>query len=223
MAKTWPDPVRWVSVAVPVPFLDVLTYQVPDGAASPARGARVVVPLGKRVVTGIVVNAAATLDTGQTSADKIKNIIDVLDDHAFLPEPIVNLALWVAEYYACGAGDALAAAVPSTQAHKTIRIATLTAQGHDQQAPVVLDLSRALPMGRALPSGGALPSGRVVSGQGLPRERSLSTRQKEAIDLLRGAPHGMPVSVLNERGISADVLQRLAAKGLIAFRHQRIE
>ena len=29
--KTWLDPVRLVSVAVPVPFLDVLTYQVPDG------------------------------------------------------------------------------------------------------------------------------------------------------------------------------------------------
>ena len=64
MAKTWPDPVRLVSVAVPVPFLDVLTYQVPDGVAPPPRGARVVVPLGKRVVTGIVVDPAATLDAG---------------------------------------------------------------------------------------------------------------------------------------------------------------
>src|SRR5688572_10937836 len=186
MAKTWPDPVRWVSVAVPVPFLDVLTYQVPDGIAPPPRGARVVVPLGKRVVTGIVVNPAATLDAGQTPADKIKHIVDVLDDHAFLPEPVVNLALWVAEYYACGAGDALAAAVPSTQAHKTIRIATLTAQGHDEQI--------------------------VLRG-----------RQMEALDVLRGAPHGVPVPALNERGISTDVLQRLAAKGLVAFRHQRIE
>ena len=186
MAKTWPDPVRWVSVAVPVPFLDVLTYQVPDGVAPPPRGARVVVPLGTRVVTGIVVNPAATLDAGQTPADKIKNIVDVLDDHAFLPEPVVNLALWVAEYYACGAGDALAAAVPSTQAHKTIRIATLTAQGHDEQI--------------------------VLRG-----------RQKEALDMLRGAPDGVPVPALNERGISTDVLQRLAAKGLVAFRHQRIE
>ena len=41
--------------------------------------------------------------------------------------------------------------------------------------------------------------------------------------MLRGAPHGVPVPALNERGISTDVLQRLAAKGLVAFRHQRIE
>ena len=186
MAKTWPDPVRLVSVAVPVPFLDVLTYQVPDGVAPPPRGARVVVPLGKRVVTGIVVDPAATLDAGQTPADKIKNILEVLDDEAFLPGPVVDLALWVAEYYACGAGDALAAAVPSTQAHKTIRIATLTAQGHDRADLVLL-------------------------------RSSLPKRQKEALEMLRGAPHGVPVPELNERGISTDVLQRLAAKGLIAF------
>ena len=186
MAKTWPEPVRLVSVGVPVPFLDVLTYQVPDGVAPPPRGARVVVPLGKRVVTGIVVNPAVTLEAGQTSADKIKNILEILDEDAFLPGPVVDLALWVAEYYACGAGDALAAAVPSTQAHKTIRLATLTAQGHDEQI-------------------------------------ALRGRQKEAVDVLRGAPDGVPVPGLNDRGISTDVLQRLAAKGLVAFRHQRIE
>ena len=188
---------RLVSVAVPVPYLDLLTYQVPDGVAPPPRGARVVVPLGKRVVTGIVIDPSGARDPGQTPADKIKKILEVLDDEAFLPGPVVDLALWVSEYYACGAGDALAAAVPSTQPHKTIRIATLTAQGHD---PALLDSSRALPEGRALPK-----------------------RQREAINLLRGSPHGMTVNLLNERGISADVLKRLAANGLIALHRQRIE
>jgi primosomal protein N' (replication factor Y) len=203
--------VRFVSVAVPVPFLDILTYQVPDGVPQPPRGARVVVPLGKRVVTGIVVNPTTVLEDGTTPADKIKQVLEVLDEEPFLPDAVVNLALWVSEYYACGAGDALAAAVPSTQAHKTIRIATLTAQGHDVHAPGVsgagldsrdvgLDVSRALPVNRAAPR-----------------------RQQEALDLLKGVPHGRPVAELNERGISTDVLQRLAAKGLIAFRHQRVE
>lgn len=178
---------RFVSVAVPVPFLDVLTYQVPDSLPMPPRGARVVVPLGKRVVTGIVVDPNAALNVEETALDKIKPIADVLDDEPFLPGPVVDLALWVAEYYACGAGDALAAAVPSTQAHKTIRIATLTAQGHDVQSP------------------------------------ALRGRQKDAVEILRGAPDGVRVPELNARGISADVLQRLAGKGLLAFRHERIE
>ena len=172
---------RLVSVAVPVPFLDVLTYQVPDGVALPHRGARVVVPLGKRVVTGIVIDPNAVLNADQTAVDKLKNLIEVLDDEAFLPGPVVDLALWVAEYYACGAGDALAAAVPSTQAHKTIRYATLTGKGHDVDAPVLA---------------------------------TFRGRQKEALELLRGTPQGMSVPALNERGISTDVLQRLAGKGL---------
>ena len=43
-----------ISVAVPVPSLDLLTYRVPDDDAPPSVGARVVVPLGARTVTGIV-------------------------------------------------------------------------------------------------------------------------------------------------------------------------
>jgi primosomal protein N' (replication factor Y) len=176
--------VRLVSVAVPVPFLDVLTYRVPGGLSSPERGARVVVPLGNRQVTGIIVNADAALDS--TPPDKIKNVIEVLDMGAFLPRPVVDLALWVADYYACGAGDALAAAVPSTQAHRTMRIASLTAQGHD---PTL----------------------------------TFKGRQKEAAEMLRGAPDGLPVPQLNQVGISTDVLQRLAEKGLVAFRRERID
>jgi len=179
--------VRFVSVAVPVPFLDVLTYHVPDSLPLPPRGSRVVVPLGKRIITGIVVDPNAVVNVDETALDTIKPIAEVLDDEPFLPGPVVDLALWVAEYYACGAGDALAAAVPSTQAHKTIRLATLTAQGHDWQGP------------------------------------ALRGRQKEAVEILRGAPDGLRVPELNARGISTDVLQRLAERGLLAFRHERIE
>ena len=46
----------FVSVAVPVPTLGLLTYRVPDDLDPPAIGARVVVPLGTRTVTGIVVS-----------------------------------------------------------------------------------------------------------------------------------------------------------------------
>jgi primosomal protein N' len=69
------------SVAVPVPFLDILTYRVPDGVPLPARGARVVVPLGKRSVTGIVVDPAGSLDAGQTPPEKIKSILLNFESH----------------------------------------------------------------------------------------------------------------------------------------------
>jgi primosomal protein N' (replication factor Y) len=141
--------------------------------------------LGKRVVTGIVVDAAAALGPGAPS-EKIKDITEVVDQGAYLPASVVDLALWVADYYACGAGDALAAAMPPAQERRTIRVASLTAQGHEPS----LDLK---------------------------------PKQREIIDALRGAPSGIAVRDLKARGISPDVLQRLAAKGLIAFRRDHLE
>ena len=96
----------FVSVAVPVPSLPALTYETPEGMTA-VRGARVLVPLGTRVVTGVVVGDAPAPAEGQ-----VRPIIEVLDDEAFVPGAVVDLALWVADYYLAGPGDALAAAMP---------------------------------------------------------------------------------------------------------------
>jgi primosomal protein N' (replication factor Y) len=45
--------VRVIDVAVPVPGLGPLTYSVPDDVPVPPVGARVLVPLGKRTLTGV--------------------------------------------------------------------------------------------------------------------------------------------------------------------------
>src|SRR5436305_15189502 len=90
----------------------------------PVRGARVSVPLGRRVVTGIVVGDAGPVVGASDPANsetKIKDLIAVLDDAPFVPPAVVDLAMWVAEYYACGPGDALAAAMPPAKTqNKTI-------------------------------------------------------------------------------------------------------
>jgi primosomal protein N' (replication factor Y) len=143
----------FISVAVPVPFLDVLTYQVPGGMTPPRRGARVAVPLGTRVVTGIVVDSNTSIDAVGAPAEKIKNVIEVLDEVAYLPTSVVDLALWVAEYYACGAGDALAAAMPPPQEHRTLRVASLTAQGHELTLTLKGKQQQAIDVLRGAPTG----------------------------------------------------------------------
>ena len=72
---------RLVSVAVPVPSLDALTYAVPEEAPMPAVGARVLVPVGTRVLTGCVLGAAG----GDAAPDGVKPIVEVLDDRPFVP------------------------------------------------------------------------------------------------------------------------------------------
>ena len=91
----------FIRVAVPVPHLGLLTYRVPDGLPRPVVGARVVVPLGSRVVTGIVVGNETASELAEGA---VKPIRDVLDDEAFVPGDVIALATWTAEYYAAGAG-----------------------------------------------------------------------------------------------------------------------
>jgi primosomal protein N' (replication factor Y) (superfamily II helicase) len=145
-----------VRVAVPVPALEALTYAVPPESAPPALGARVLVPLGTRVVTGIVVGteqddaanppAARSVSSapgppkrgphecknstdGDHAAAHVKDLLDVLDDEPFLPGEIVTLTSWVAEYYACGIGEAIAAAMPPRAWIESERYVQITPAG----------------------------------------------------------------------------------------------
>ncbi|MES1256177.1 MAG: primosomal protein N', partial [Acidobacteriota bacterium] len=81
-----------ILVAVPVPQLGLLTYRMPDGAPCPAIGARVVVPLGTRAVTGLVVGEAPA--DGDSGGLDVKDVRAVLDTDAFVPADVVALALW---------------------------------------------------------------------------------------------------------------------------------
>ena len=119
-----------ISVAVPVPFLDLLTYRVSESMPVPPAGARVRVPLGRRIVTGIVVEQSAAVP----APGEVKEIEESLDGEPFVPGSIVELCRWVAEYYMAGIGDVLASALPpgaqrKPSGYKVRRIISATAHG----------------------------------------------------------------------------------------------
>ena len=121
---------RQISVAVPVPFLDRLSYSVPDHLELPPVGARVRVPVGSRTLTGCVVGH----DAEAAQPETMKDVVEVIDREPFLPPRIVELCAWVAEYYLAGIGDAIAVAMPPgararASSFRTRRIATITAHG----------------------------------------------------------------------------------------------
>jgi primosomal protein N' (replication factor Y) len=214
-----------VLVAVPVPTLNLLTYAVPAGIEVPAVGARVVVPIGARFVTGVVVeNESVTAGT----VTGLKPIRRALDREAFLPAEIVSLALWTAEYYAAGAGETITALLPPAargeraNADKRIRFAALTEAG--RQA-----------IGRPNAGRSAAPSNasREPQDQGRRTDEGPRTKDEgpragkgralEALQILAGSPAGMATPALAARGISSDTLARLVRRHLIAIRHQRVE
>jgi primosomal protein N' (replication factor Y) len=120
---------RLASVAVPVPGLGLLSYRIPSELGAPTAGSRVLVPLGTRTVTGCIVATESIEDDDPVRAGTLRDIIDLLDEDAFLPGSVVRLALWVAEYYACGPGEAIAAAVPPMAWVESRRIVALTEAG----------------------------------------------------------------------------------------------
>jgi primosomal protein N' (replication factor Y) len=126
---------RLVSVAVPIPALDRLTYRVPDVQPLPPAGARVVVPLGSRRLTGVVVGPAEA-----TGEFELRDLLQVLDERPFVPPEVIALTEWVSDYYLAGPGAALAMAMPPhalttrVDAFRTIRVVALTAEGVDVAA-----------------------------------------------------------------------------------------
>jgi primosomal protein N' (replication factor Y) len=147
------SPERVVSVAVPVPALDLLTYSVPDDVPMPVIGARVRVPLGTRVVTGIVI--------AKHEAERavLKPITELIDRESFVPPDLVGLAQWTAEYYAAGVGDAIPLLLPPmargarVDAHKTRRVASITPAGLEALGDVTARQREALELLAAAPDG----------------------------------------------------------------------
>lgn len=83
-----------VLVAVPIPTLDLLTYEVPAQRPTPPVGGRVVVPIGGRLVTGIVV--ATNVSVAELRGRDAKPVRSVLDTEPFIPADVVELAKWTA-------------------------------------------------------------------------------------------------------------------------------
>ncbi len=95
-------------VAVPAPMLEPLTYAVPGSLRERlAVGMRVLVPLGRRRVTGVVVGFERA-----TRLAGVKEIAQALDDEVLLDEGFLELCRWAADYYVASLGEVLAAALP---------------------------------------------------------------------------------------------------------------
>ena len=194
-------PVVFIRVAVPVPTLDLLTYVVPPDVPAPIVGARVVVPVAGRSLTGIVVETDVAADAA-LDGKELKTVRDVLDAEPFVPQDVVALARWTAEYYAGGAGAAITAVLPPKargprkDAHKTIRIVSITAAGLE----AINSVDDATNVGR-----------------------QVTEKQRSVLEKLSGAPAGIPAPQLAGDGIAADTIARLKRHGLVSIRQDRID
>ncbi len=94
-------------VALPVPLDRTFTYAI--GEVVPAVGARVLVPFSGQRLMGVVVRLH---DTVLPEGVEAKPVQAVLDEEVLLPEELMRLAGWIAQYYVAPLGEVLRGMMP---------------------------------------------------------------------------------------------------------------
>lgn len=132
----------FAEVVLPLPVDHPWTYSVPDPLRHrTAVGMRAVVPIQKRLETGYIVRLSDT-----TALGSVRPIVDLPDDSPVFTAEMLELCLWIADYYCCSWGEALQCAVPAgiqirTKMRYTLLPDRLTAgRFTDRQRKVIAEL-----------------------------------------------------------------------------------
>jgi len=126
---------RYVEVALSVPHLESLTYRAsPEFAERLAPGLRVLVPLGKRKLTGYVLGAPSERPPAGVAPASIRPVLEMIDEEPLLTPELLKLTRWVSRYYCCGWGEALKFALPAHREKKTVERYRLSAAGRREAA-----------------------------------------------------------------------------------------
>jgi primosomal protein N' (replication factor Y) len=97
----------YCDVALPVPLDRTFTYAV--NGTVPQPGARVLVPFSGQRLMGVVIRVH---DDAPTDTIEIKPVQQVLDEAPLLPDELMQLAQWIAQYYVAPLGEVLRGMMP---------------------------------------------------------------------------------------------------------------
>lgn len=109
----------FVEVAIPLNVHQTFTYRVPEGLTGQVRrGCRVVVPFGRQMLTGYVVEleegsgSGGEGESGQESGE-LKEIEELLETEPPVTEEMLALTKWIADYYYSPWGEVIKSGLPA--------------------------------------------------------------------------------------------------------------
>ena len=107
-------PPVYAEVVVPVHVSSSFIYRLrPEMRAVAQLGARLVVPLGRKRVTGFIVELHADLTAAPNLAEsEVKEADELLDLVPLVTPELLELTKWVADYYLSPWGEVIKAALP---------------------------------------------------------------------------------------------------------------
>jgi primosomal protein N' (replication factor Y) (superfamily II helicase) len=108
---------KFARIVIPTPLKEPLTYKVPDSLWDQiATGMRVLIPLGRRKVTGIVLELLR-----ETVVPETRAILALLDERRIVDTALLQLTQWVAQYYLTTLGEVFSTLLPPSLRHETQR------------------------------------------------------------------------------------------------------
>ncbi|WJW75668.1 primosomal protein N' [Thiohalobacter sp. IOR34] len=180
-------PVPILQIAVPAPLFGCLDYLPPAGC-DPTRlrpGQRLRVPFGRQKKVGILLGLA---EHSELPRERLRPALALLDEAPLLPDDILALVRWAADYYHHPLGEAFNAALPALLRQGTPAEPRLAARWELTAEGAAVDLA---------------------SLRRAPRQAALLAR-------LAAHPGGMTRESLQDGGAPVDaVLRALLAKGWV--------
>jgi primosomal protein N' (replication factor Y) len=158
---------QYAEVAIPLRVMQTFTYRLPLMLQAEAQlGSRLLVPFGRKRLTGYIVALYESLDPSTNLPDaEIKEAEELLDTEPLLTPEILEITRWVADYYAAPWGEVLKAALPAGLNATVEQVLSVTAEGRDELARLPLHRT-AMAKARAL---------RLIAEEGEISLRTLAT------------------------------------------------
>ncbi len=101
---------KYVNIAFNLPVNPLFTYTVPEELKDAAQiGARVLAPLGKRKITGVVISFSDS-----TTLRKVLPVAEVLDSEPVISNELIEFCRWISDYYFCPFGEVIFSALPKS-------------------------------------------------------------------------------------------------------------
>jgi primosomal protein N' (replication factor Y) len=127
---------QYADVALPVHVDQTFTYRLTAGMREVAQlGARLVVPFGRKLLTGYIVALHSKLKENSTlSESEIKEAEELIDAVPLIAPDVLELTRWVADYYAAPRGEVLKAALPPGITESVEQFLSLTPKGTEDLA-----------------------------------------------------------------------------------------
>ncbi|MFN3932961.1 MAG: primosomal protein N' [Brevundimonas sp.] len=200
------------SVLIPLPVPEAFDYEVPEAMAL-ARGDQVAVPLGPRLMRGVVAEVRETTGSNR----RLKAVAEVLDDPR-LPEKTVDFVEWAARWTLSAPGEMASAALKGLRAPRPRPERRVRRVGQrDPARPTAARTAVLEALGqRALPGPELARAAGVSSGvvKALVDEGVLEVVEIEAVAGFDAPdPDHAPATLNADQAAAAEVIATATAKG----------